>query len=75
MRARRSTLALLPLAAGILGGLACDDDTPICVPQKAVACLCGDGTLGVQICAADGLSYGACCVTSPPDAGANDAGP
>lgn len=46
--------------------LACDGgesettSSPMCVPGESVACACPDNTMGAQVCADDGLSYGSC---------------
>ena len=64
---RSARLALL--AATLLAVGACDDNTPVCVPDQPTACDCPTGGPGQQSCAGDGLSLGTCTCT--PDAGAD----
>jgi hypothetical protein len=47
--------------------------TPGCVPGATSACLCVGGGQGVQVCATDGQSYGACQCGASADAGSVDA--
>lgn len=46
---------------------ACEDNTPVCVPEHASACVCATGEPGQRICEASGLERGDCVCL--PDAG------
>lgn len=80
MRAAVLIVGALLGACG-LGDLADgEDNTPVCAPGLDAACHCATGGPGQQICADDGLTYGA-CQCEAADAGADappqaeDAGP
>ena len=64
------------LAALLFLFVACSDDGPMtetCIPGASVACTCPDGTMGAQVCTAEG-TFNPCSCSPGADAGAVDAG-
>ena len=69
-------MARASLAALLFLFVACSDDGPMtetCIPGASVACTCPDGTMGAQVCTAEG-TFNPCSCSPGADAGAVDAG-
>lgn len=49
-------------------------DVYLCVPGQQIACACPGGAMGVQVCAADGQSYGGCMECSGGAGGSGGTG-
>ncbi|MFA6099412.1 MAG: hypothetical protein WC750_00860 [Patescibacteria group bacterium] len=47
---------------------------PLCVPGQQIACACGGGINGTQVCVADGMSYGTCVCGTGGTGGAGGTG-
>jgi hypothetical protein len=70
---RLATMGMALAVAATLVSSSCKDTTPVCVPASKTACYCHTGGPGEELCADDGLSWGACSCL--PDAGTDAAGP
>ena len=67
-------MARASLAALLFLFVACSDDGPMtetCIPGASVACTCPDGTMGAQVCTAEG-TFNPCSCSPGADAGAVD---
>lgn len=66
MRHKGGLLLLLSIALGAIVAVSCssnDSETAssnACTPGQQVACACGGGAQGFQVCSSDGASFGAC---------------
>jgi hypothetical protein len=59
-----------------LAAIQCSPPLPrsACVMGESISCACSDGRTGAQVCAADGMGYGACACASVPRSDGGDLG-
>ena len=56
----------------VFSGAGCGSTPSTCVKGAQTACACPGGTTGVQVCSADGTSFGSCQCGEPPDLAMGD---